>query len=111
VSFFGDGTRVPMVVISPYAKVAYVSHDYTDHVSILKFIERNWGIPPVSNLGIDNLPDPTATKSDPYVPTNRPAIGDLFDMFDFAHASASGKPLALGGRRKGSHLVHIDRVV
>jgi acid phosphatase len=87
VSFFGDGTRVPMIVVSPYAKPGYVSHDYTDHASILKFIERNWGLPPVSRLGLDNLPDPI-TRGNPYVPVNRPAIGDLFDLFDFSHARA-----------------------
>src|SRR5262245_28903050 len=32
VSFFSDGTRVPMVVISPYVKRGYISHTYTDHV-------------------------------------------------------------------------------
>jgi phospholipase C len=87
VSFFGDGTRVPMVVISPYAKRGYVSHTYTDHVSVLKFIERNWGLPPLSARSLDNLPDPVVgDPSHPYRPTNAPAIGDLFDLFDFTHA-------------------------
>ena len=31
----------------------------------------------------DNLPNPVQTPANPYVPTNRPAIGDLMDMFDF----------------------------
>ena len=33
----------------------------------------------------DNLPNPTVS-SDPYVPANPPAIGDLMDMFDFGQA-------------------------
>jgi phospholipase C len=86
VSFFGDGTRVPMVVVSPFARPGFVSHSYTDHVSILKFIERNWGLPPLSGRSLDNLPDPVTGSSGPYVPTNAPAIGDLFDLFDFSHA-------------------------
>jgi phospholipase C len=89
VSFFGDGTRVPMIAISPYAKPGYISHTYTDHVSLLKFIERNWELSPLSSRSLDRLPNPTSTSSNPYVPTNRPAIGDLFDMFDFSGAPAA----------------------
>jgi phospholipase C len=86
--FFGDGTRIPMIAISPYAKKGHVSHDYTDHVSVLKFIERNWSLPKVSGRSRDNLPNPTYNTtippiSGPYVPTNSPAIGDLFDLFSF----------------------------
>lgn len=41
----GLGSRVPMLVISPLAKQGYVSHVQMDHVSILKFIQMNWGLP------------------------------------------------------------------
>jgi phospholipase C len=104
VSFFGDGTRVPMVVVSPYAKPGYVSHTYTDHVSVLKFIERNWGLDPLSSRSLDNLRDPVSRHSNPYVPTNSPAIGDLFDLFDFRHAraaTATAPPVHGGWRRRG----------
>jgi phospholipase C len=59
-----------------------VVHTYADHVSILKFIERNWGLTPLTARSRDNLPTPTAS-ADPYVPGNSPAISDLFDMFSF----------------------------
>jgi phospholipase C len=85
VDFFGDGTRIPTLAISPHAKGGRVSHEYTDHVSILKFIERNWGLHPVSKRSRDNLPNPKQDGPNPYAPTNSPAIGDLFDMFNFAH--------------------------
>jgi len=88
VSFFSDGTRVPMVVISPYVKRGYISHTYTDHVSILKFIERNWYLAPLTQRSLDRLPNPVSRNNDPYVPTNRSAIGDLFDLFDFNHHGA-----------------------
>jgi phospholipase C len=52
-------------------------------VSILKFIEANWGLTPLTGRSRDNLPNPVATAGNPYVPTNSPAIGDLMDMFDF----------------------------
>ncbi|MBV8833571.1 MAG: phosphoesterase, partial [Acidobacteriaceae bacterium] len=82
--FFGDGTRIPLIVVSPYTKAGHISHDYTDHVSILKFIERNWNLPTVTNRSRDNLPNPRYnSKVTKYVPVNGPAIGDLFDLFDF----------------------------
>jgi len=83
VDFFGDGTRIPMIAVSPYARGGRVSHEYTDHVSILKFIERNWGLAPISKRSRDNLPNPVQRGPNKYAPVNGPAIGDLFDMFDF----------------------------
>lgn len=85
VDYFGDGVRTGMLVVSPLATGGRISHEYTDHVSILKFIERNWNLRPISSRSRDNLPDPIQTGSNPYVPTNAPAIGDLFDLFDFSH--------------------------
>ena len=38
----GYGVRLPLLVISPYAKVNYVDHSITDQTSILRFIEDNW---------------------------------------------------------------------
>jgi len=81
--FFGDGTRVPLIVISRYSTGGRVVHTYADHVSILKFIEKNWGLAPLSHRSRDNLPNPISSRRDPYVPTNGPAIGDLIDMFRF----------------------------
>ena len=83
--FFGDGTRIPLIVVSPYTKQGYISHEYADHVSILKFIERNWGLPPITNRSRDNFPNPVSASGNPYVPTNSPAISDLFDFFIFSH--------------------------
>jgi len=80
--FFGDGPRVPLVVVSPYSRGGHVVHSYNDHVSILKFIERNWHLDPLTVRSRDNLPNPRAHEDNPYVPANAPAIGDLFDMFD-----------------------------
>jgi phospholipase C len=84
--FFGDGTRIPLIVVSPYSKGGRV-HDYADHASILKFIERNWHLPTITGRSRDNLPNPVATEGNPYVPANSPAIDDLFGMFQFERGS------------------------
>ncbi len=81
--YFGDGTRIPTLLISPHTKPGHISHTYTDHASILKFIEANWRLAPVTARSRDNFPNPVASKSNPYVPLNSPAIGDLMDLFTF----------------------------
>jgi phospholipase C len=81
--FFGDGPRIPFIVVSPHARGGRVVHTYTDHVSIVKFIERNWRLKPLTARSRDNLPNPHMSGANPYVPQNMPAIGDLFDMFHF----------------------------
>lgn len=83
--FFGDGPRIPLVVVSPFSTGGRIVHSYTDQVSVLKFIERNWRLQPLTQRGRDNLPNPVSDDDNAYVPRNMPAIGDLFDMFDFDH--------------------------
>ncbi len=80
--FFGDGPRIPFIVVSPYSRGGKVVHTYYDHISVLKFIEANWGLSPLIGRSRDNLPNPT-NSGNPYVPGNSPAIGDLMDMFNF----------------------------
>jgi phospholipase C len=86
IDFFGDGPRIPLLILSPYSTGGMVNHKYADHVSMLKFIERNWDLEPLTNRSRDNLPNPKSTGANPYVPTNMPALDDLFDSFDFHHA-------------------------
>ena len=61
----GLGIRVPMMVISPFAKKGIVYHQLADHTSILKFIQWNWGLPPLNSRN------------------SNPAIDDLRGMFTF----------------------------
>ena len=69
------GFRVPMVVVSPFAKRHFVSHVVHDHTSILRFIETRFGLPALTardaaadpmyefftfqhpNLSVPSLPD------------------------------------------------------
>ena len=95
VDFFGDGTRVPLLVVSPYAKVGYVDHNYMDHASISKFIEANWSLKPLSSRSRDNLPNPTPSPNNPYIPANAPAIGDLMSLFNFNQIQSAAPSIPL----------------
>jgi phospholipase C len=68
----GFGPRLPLLVISPWAKPNYVDHTLTNQASVLRFIEDNW------NLGFIDGPHapPAGTGSfDRY-------SGSLINMFD-----------------------------
>jgi phospholipase C len=80
--YFGDGTRIPLIAVSPFSTGGHISHHYSDHVSILKFIEANWKLSTLTHRSRDNLPNPK-TGADPYKPINGPAISDLMDLFHF----------------------------
>ena len=49
----GYGPRLPLVVISPYAKSNFVDHATTDQSSILRFIEDNWKTGRAGNFSFD----------------------------------------------------------
>jgi phospholipase C len=93
IDFFGDGPRLPAIVISPYAKQGFVDHTYYDHSSLHKFIEANWRLGPISSRTRDNLANPIPSSSNPYVPVNPPAIGDLMNMFDFSNFRSDAPPI------------------
>jgi hypothetical protein len=60
---------------------------------------------PRSPQSLDHLPNPVVNRPDPYVPTNRPAVGDMFDYFDFSAKHTSAEPKMIGGhgaRRDGA---------
>jgi phospholipase C len=44
---WGPGTRVPLIVISPFARKGYIDHTAYDTTSILKFIESRWNLKPL----------------------------------------------------------------
>ena len=66
------GFRVPAVMVAPYARAGYVSHQVHDHTSILKLIETKWNLPPL---------------------TRRDALADdLLDSLDFSGPPAFAHP-------------------
>ena len=47
-NFTWTGYRIPLVVVSPYAKKNYVDHTVADYTAMLKFIETRWNLPALS---------------------------------------------------------------
>jgi phospholipase C len=105
VSFFGDGPRVPMLVVSPFARRGFVDHTYTDHVSLLKFIEANWRLGPLTSFSEDNLPNPAPGV---YVPKNRPAIGNLMTLFNFSRPNFGTLRLGVSSEPAGGARPHVS---
>jgi phospholipase C len=91
---YGMGLRVPALVISPYAKRGYVSGQLYEHNSILKFIERRFGLPSLASVnhqfdvgtpGQNNDAANGKTIGPPAPPRdNLPQVGDFLEAFDFS---------------------------
>jgi phospholipase C len=73
----GYGPRLPLLVISPFAKKNFVDHTITDQSSILRFIEDNWKLGRIGNSSFDAL------------------AGSLANMFDFDHGDERDSRLFL----------------
>lgn len=65
----GYGPRLPLMVISPYAKKNFVDHTLTDQSSILRFVEDNWSLGRIGDQSTDAQ------------------AGSLNGMFDFSNLS------------------------
>jgi phospholipase C len=74
----GLGPRLPMLVISPWAKTNYVDNDPSDQSSIINFIEYNWRLPAIPGSFDQALASADDAEHVPF---------DLAGMFDFKHAS------------------------
>jgi phospholipase C len=67
----GHGPRLPLLVISPFARINYVDHTVTDQTSILRFIEDNWALGRIGDHSFDAK------------------AGQLVGLFDFTTPRAS----------------------
>jgi phospholipase C len=75
----GYGTRMPLLVISPYAKPNFVDHTVTDQSSILRFIEDNWlGGERIGQGSYDAVANPINNMFDFTQKPNAPLILDAF---------------------------------
>ncbi len=97
VDAYGLGFRVPMLIISPYARRGYVSGQLYEHSSILKFIERRFGLPSLASVNHQFDTSTPGTNNDAahgqaFGPPAPPRdglrhIGDFSEVFDFSQNS------------------------
>jgi phospholipase C len=74
---YGLGTRVPMLVVSPWSKGGYVCSQVFDHTSVIQFIERRFG------------PDHPGLIEKQIPAWRRTVCGDLTSAFNFARPDAT----------------------
>jgi phospholipase C len=98
----GLGFRVPMLVISAYAKQGYVTHVPYEFGSILKFAEYNFGLPPVTptnccygKKGSDRRANNPATDVFDFTASPRPfiSIPSTLHADYFLHAPPDNRPV------------------
>jgi len=90
---YGPGMRVPTLVVSPWAKRGYLSGQLYEHNSILKFIERRFGLPSLANVNhrfdtstpaFNNDAAQGKSSGPPAPPRDGLAqLGDFYEAFDF----------------------------
>jgi phospholipase C len=99
-----QGPRIPTIVISPYSVVHSISHEATEHGSIIKFIDQFFGLTPLADLPDElsarQLGEKTYTtpqgKPQAYLgpsDDNTPYVGNLFSAFDNARLMGTAPPL------------------
>jgi phospholipase C len=85
----GLGFRVPLIVISPYAKKKYVTHTQYETASVLKFIEDDFGLAPLAAAD--------ARANDPAT-----------DVFDFTKKPRKFKPFTAQFAHTAGHASRVD---
>jgi phospholipase C len=91
VDYDGLGGRIPLMVISPYAKKGYVSHTHYEHGSILKFIENRFGLAPLS-ASDKRAADPVDCFNFSQVPRKFVPIKAKYDLDYFLHQPLDLRP-------------------
>ncbi len=91
-SILSAGPRIPTIVISPWAASGTIAHHYSEHSSIIKFINELYGLIPLASLpdeayarerGAATLGQPNLGPSDD--PSND--VGDMLEAFDYTRLS------------------------
>jgi acid phosphatase len=70
---FGPGTRIPALIISPFARKGVVDHTQYDTTSILRFITERWKLPVLPGI---------SRRDDALVANGLPKMGDLTAALD-----------------------------
>jgi phospholipase C len=110
-SIISDGPRVPLLLISPYARVHTVCHASGDHASVVKFVDRLFGLHPLAELPDERLARQIGVTR--YGTANlgpadalTPGITDLVSAFDPARLNGTAAPLPPSYTMIPENLIH-----
>ena len=92
------GPRIPLIIISPYARAHVVSHESGDHASVIKFLEMLYGLPKLADLPDEmkaRLAGEKLFHQENLGPSDdlTPGVGTLLSAFDPARLEGKAKPL------------------
>lgn len=88
----GDGPRLPVIVISPYARTGAIVRDAGDQTSILKFAERVFDLPPLATLPEEAAYMPRGPRDADRNTTDLLGAFDRRDFRDPPPRSPQGRP-------------------
>ncbi|MBY4732810.1 acid phosphatase [Cupriavidus pauculus] len=71
---WGPGTRIPAIIVSPFAKRGFVDHTQYDTASVLRFITHRFALPTLPGLKL---------RDDALIANGKPAMGDLSNALTF----------------------------
>jgi phospholipase C len=77
---WGPGTRVPAIVVSPFARKGFIDHTQYDTTSILRTIELRWNLAPLGTRDAAAAPLTNAFESGAPIPTGMPDTGNPVDL-------------------------------
>jgi phospholipase C len=92
------GPRVPLILISPYSRLNYISHEQGSQVSVVKFVDAVFGLPPLATLpdellgrylGMAQFGQQDLGPQDAFTP----GVSDLLDAFSTARLMGLADPL------------------
>jgi acid phosphatase len=70
----GPGTRIPAIIVSPFAKRGVVDHTQYDTGSIVRFLDRRFGIEPLPGI---------IARDAALAASGKPTMGDLTNALSF----------------------------
>lgn len=106
------GQRIPAIVISPYSVAHGISHEYSEHSSVIKFIDELFNLTPLADLpdevkarqlGEAQIGNPNMGPADDIVPN----IGDLFSAFDNSRLTGITQPIPASYAEIPASVVHL----
>jgi phospholipase C len=111
------GPRIPTIVLSPYASAHAVSHVYSEHGSIIQFINKLFGLTPLSDLPDERRAQAAAAANPAFnapngqpqtelAPNDGKGVGNMFEAFDNDRLKGIATPIPASAVMISPSVVH-----